>query len=67
MAEELIRDFGGRIIARIETRPNGDKIVRDFGGTIQGRYDSAQDVTRDFGGKIIARGECLSLLIKDNR
>lgn len=66
MAEELIRDFGGRIIARIETRSNGDKIVRDFHGVIQGRYDSAQDVTRDFYGRIIARGECLSLLIKDN-
>ena len=34
MADEIIRDFGGRIIARIETKPNGDKIVRDFEDTI---------------------------------
>ena len=28
MAE--IRDFYGRIIARVEEKPNGDKTVRDF-------------------------------------
>ena len=63
MADEIIRDFGGRIIARIETKPNGDKIVRDFGGHILGRYDKAANVTRDFGGHILARGECLGILI----
>ena len=58
MADEIIRDFGGRIIARIETKPNGDKIVH-----ILGRYDKAADVARDFGGHILARGECLGILI----
>lgn len=26
MADEIIRDFGGRIIARIETKPNGTRL-----------------------------------------
>lgn len=63
MACELIRDFGGRIIARIETMPNGDKVVRDFAGKILGKYDKRFNVTRNFSGMIVARGECLGLLI----
>ena len=63
MTDEIIRDFGGRIIARIETKLNGDKIVRVFGGHILGKYDKAANVTRDFGGHILARGECLGILI----
>lgn len=61
---QVIRSFGGRIVARIETCANGDKIVRDFGGKVLGRYDNVQNVTREFGGRVVARGECLGLLIK---
>lgn len=64
MDQEVIRGFGGQIIARIETKPNGDKVVRDFYGRILGKYDHAANVTRDFQGRIVARGECLGVLIK---
>ena len=62
--EQVVRDFGGRVIARIELCANGDKIVRDFQGRILGKYDKAQNVTRNFGGCIVAKGECMGLLIK---
>jgi len=64
MSVEVIRDFHGRIIARIETMPNGNKIVRDFSGKILGRYDAAANVTRDFFGQIVARGDAVTMLIK---
>ena len=64
MAEEIIRDSMGRIIAKIQVMPNGDKVVRDFYGKILGKYDKANNVTRDFYGRVVARGECTGLLIK---
>ena len=64
MAEEVIRDFRGMILAKIETRPGGDKILRDFRGRILGRYDAATNSTRDFYGKLVGRGDCLTMLIE---
>ena len=58
----LIRDFGGRIIGRVESDNKGNKITRDFGGAILNRYDAKMNVTRDFGGKVIARGDVSSSL-----
>lgn len=63
MEQEVIRDFHGSIIARIERQPNGDIIVRDFYGKRLGTYDSRANVTRDFFGNIVARGNCISMLI----
>lgn len=60
---QIIRDFSGRIIGKIETDQKGDKIVRDFYGRIIGRYDSKNNVTKDFHGRIVARGDACSLLI----
>ena len=60
---QIIRDFSGKIIGKIETDRAGNKIVRDFYGHILGRYDKKNDVTRDFYGKIIARGDNCGLLI----
>ena len=64
---QIIRDFAGRILGKIETDRNGNKIVRDFYGHILGRYDKRNDVTRDFYGKIIARGDNCGLLISRGR
>ena len=61
--EEIIRDFYGRIIGRIFTKPNGDKEARDFYGRMLGTWDKNLDVTRDFYGRIVARGNMLSGLI----
>jgi len=61
--KEAIRDFGGRIIGYVETKPNGDKIVRDFGGRVLGRYIKSQNVTKDFHGRIISRGDNVGMLL----
>lgn len=64
---QIIRDFYGRIIGRIETDNQGNKIVRDFYGHIIGRYDKKANVTRDFYGRTIARGDSSSMLIGNRR
>ena len=64
MAEELIKDCYGNIIARIDEQSNGDKIVKNFYGQILGKYDKTLDVTKDFYGRIVAKGECVGILIK---
>ena len=64
---QIIRDFSGKILGKIETDHVGNKIVRDFYGHILGRYDKRNDVTRDFYGKIVARGDNCGLLISRGR
>ena len=64
MAEQIIRDFYGKTLAKIETKPNGDKTIRDFYGRTLGTYIAATDTTRDFYGRTVAKGECLSMLIE---
>lgn len=64
---QIIRDFSGKILGKIETDRVGNKIVRDFYGHILGRYDKRNDVTRDFYGKIVARGDNCGLLISRGR
>ena len=59
----IVRNFYGKVLGSIETKPNGDKIVRNFLGKTLGRYDARQDVTRDFLGKILARGDASNMLI----
>jgi hypothetical protein len=60
---QIIRDFGGKILGKIETDHLGNKIVRDFYGKIIGRYDKRNDVTRDFYGRIVSRGDNCGMLI----
>ncbi len=64
---QIIRDFGGKILGKIETDRLGNKIVRDFYGKIIGRYDKRNDVTRDFYGRIVARGDNCGMLISGSR
>ncbi len=64
---EYIRDFGGRILGRVETDSKGNKVTRDFYGRILNRYDSQNNVTRSFGGQIIARGDASSSMITDRK
>ena len=64
---QIIRDFSGKILGKIETDHIGNKIVRDFYGHILGRYDKRNDVTRDFYGKIVARGDNCGLFISRGR
>lgn len=63
MAEETIKDWTGRIIAYVETKPNGDKVVRAFSRRILGYYYKSRNVTTDFYGKILAYGDATGMLI----
>jgi hypothetical protein len=64
---QIIRDFSGKIIGKIETDPLGNKIVRDFYGRILGRYDKKNNLTRDFYGRVVARGDNCGMLINLSR
>lgn len=64
MERQVIRDFNSKIIAYIETQPNGNKTLTDFYSKILGRYDAQRNVTTDFYGKIIAQGDALTMLIE---
>ncbi len=64
MEEILIRDFTGRIIGRIVTESNGDKVAKDFAGRILGRYKKSTDMTVDFTGRIVAHGDVVSSFIR---
>lgn len=62
MAKELIKDFYGKILGRLDDR--GDKIVaEDFYGRIVGTYSKSDDKTRDFYGRIVSDGNTLTGLI----
>lgn len=63
MKELTLRDYYGRIIGYIETKPNGDKVARDFYKRIVGYYKKSIDATTDFYGRIVGRGDIVSSLI----
>lgn len=60
---QYIKEFGGKIIGKITTKPNGDKEACTFTGKILGKYKKAQDITTDFYGAIVARGDATASLI----
>lgn len=62
MSEEVIRNFSGQILGRLEDQ--GDKIVaRDFYGKNLGSYNKIDNKTRDFYGMIVSDGNTLAGLI----
>ena len=62
MAKELIKDFYGKILGRLDDQ--GDRIVaEDFYGKILGTYNKRDDRTRDFYGRVISNGNTLTGLI----
>lgn len=58
MATELIKDFGGKVIARIETDAQGNKIVKDFYGKVLGRYDRTHKHDQGFLRARTGKGGC---------
>ena len=60
---ELIKDFYGRVIAKVETDSKGNKTLKDFYGKILGYYDVQRNETLDFYRRVIGRGDCLTSLI----
>ena len=62
MSEEVIRNFAGQILGRLEDQ--GNKIAaRDFYGKNLGSYSKSDDKTRDFYGRIVSNGNTLTALI----
>ena len=61
--EETIREFSGKVIGYIETKPNGDKIGYDFYLRIVGYYEKNSNLTKDFYRRVVGRGDMLSALI----
>lgn len=60
---ETLKDYYGRIIGYIDTKPNGDQTGYDFYQRIVGYYQKQQNVTTDFYRRIVSRGNTLSGLI----
>jgi hypothetical protein len=61
--EETLKDWTGRIIGYIETKPNGDQVIKDAYRKILGFYNSSTNTTKDFYGRIIAKGNMLTMLL----
>lgn len=51
MAEEIIKDFGGRIIGYIEIKPNGDKIGKDFYRRVVAKGNALSDLVWNYKNK----------------
>ena len=61
---EVLKDFYGRIIGKVEIKPNGDKILKDFYGRILGSYIKSSNITKDFYGRIVGKGDILTTLLR---
>ena len=62
--EELVRDFYGKIIGKLQYEPNGDITVRDFYNRILGYYIKSRDVTTDFYKRVVAKGNAVGMLLR---
>lgn len=65
--EEVLKDFGGRIVGYIETFPNGDKVGKDFYRRIVGYYEVSSNTTKDFYRRVVGRGDMLSALVWNSK
>lgn len=63
MAREAIKDFYGKMLGFIETKPNGDQVITDFNGRMLGFYRAGPDHITDFNGRILGRGNLLMTLL----
>ena len=63
MQQQYIKDFYGKVIARIDFLPDGNKRLYNFYGKLLGEYVASRDVTCDFYGKLVGHGDCLTMLI----
>lgn len=61
---DIIRDYYGRIVAKVEIDSYGNKTVRDFYGRILGYYNKRLNVTQNFFRQVIAKGDATGSLIK---
>ena len=62
--KENIKDFYGRVIGTIITKPNGDKVIKDFYGRVKGTYIKRSNYTKDFYGRVVGEGDILTTLLR---
>jgi len=67
MEKEALKEFSGKIVGYIETKPNGDKVGTDFYGRIVGYYIKSSNNTKDFYGRVVAQGDTLSSLVWNSK
>lgn len=60
---EIVRNYYGKIIGRIETDSQGNKTVRNFYGKLLGKYNKKSNITRDLYGRIVSRGDASAMLL----
>ena len=64
MADQILKDPLGRVIARISTDSRGNMTIKDQLGVVLGTYDPKTNITRNFYGQVIGSGNLLTSLIK---
>lgn len=61
---DLIKDYYGRIIGRIETDMSTNiQTAKDYYFRVLGRYYPRENVTKDFYNRVVGRGNQLTGLI----
>ena len=63
MTREHIKDWTGKVIGTLETKPNGDKTIKDFYGRVKGTYIKSLNMTKDFYGRPVGKGDQLMRLL----
>jgi len=62
--QEEIKDFYGKIIARIDYKSNGDQELKDYKGLILGRFLADRNITQNYSGTILSQGNTLTQLLR---
>lgn len=61
---ERIQDWTGKVIGKLETKSNGDKVLYDFYGRKLGEYIKSSDATFAFAKGKVGKGDILMTLLK---
>jgi hypothetical protein len=63
MADQILEDKQGRIIAKISTGSSGIQTITDPQGRTKGSYDPRTNKTRDPQGRTVGIGNLLTTLL----
>ena len=64
MAVEEVRNRSGRLIGRITTLANGNRVAYDTAGRLKGTYYPRTHETIDSSGRRVGTGDMLAVLIR---